>query len=132
MPKPSQGPDLGHRQVSDKDIPAPTEIVSLGLDYDGSEIDIASPVCVCKQTTAQGMPTRFWVKASTTGHDCGRLLNPQDPMFEAPSARGLAKILGRSTYEFKSVTEESFLHYVKFLKTKNVTHLRHAEWTASN
>jgi hypothetical protein len=58
-----------------------------------------------------------YIKRGIRGPNKGMFYNPQDPMY--------AK--GQTVYEYSKVTQAAFDSYLRFIKTKNVLHLRHAE-----
>lgn len=67
-----------------------------------------------------GKKAIYYVKKNVSGF----LANPNNQMGDYASH---AKSLGKETYEYFIVNKECFLCYLKFLKTKNVAHLRNAE-----
>lgn len=53
------------------------------------------------------------------------MFNPHDPMYMGNPRRMTQG--GRRLYEFRAVRQEAFDCYLRFLRTNNVVHLRHAE-----
>ena len=63
---------------------------------------------------------RYFIKRGTKG----TLINPID-MYDEGLHNKIAH--GISSFKFNEVNKTAFLHYINFLKTKNLAHLRNAE-----
>lgn len=93
------------------------------LSQDGNPVieDEDSPEVLAKIVWVNDGYPRYMVKRDSNG----RLFNPLG-MDEGRHNKFLHHA-GREQYEFRSVNKRAFDHYLYFLKTKNLSHLRTAE-----
>ena len=84
-------------------------------------LDEDSDLALAKADYSTNVP-RYYVKVNSNGFFA-------DPHSLFGDNAKQAKIRGRNTVEYKLVKEESFLHYIQFLKTMNRQQLRQAERT---
>lgn len=83
---------------------------------DENHLDVFAKIVVVNQ----GNP-KYLVKRDSNG----RLFNPLG--IDEGNHNKFIHSAGKDQYEFRSVNKKSFDHYVRFLSTKNLSHLRTAE-----
>lgn len=99
-----------------------------GFNEFGAAVDPADPGCVAKRATDPETGTsRHWAKRATSGPDAGCLYNPQSAFFRRQDYTQPSRHSGNLGFVWRPVTAECFDHFLRFLATKNVTHLRVAE-----
>jgi hypothetical protein len=77
-----------------------------------------------KAAVAKQIGSKRYAKRATRGIEAGCLYNPDSAMGD--HAR-FHSDRGQDQYEFVEVTTEAFDAYLRFLRSKNPVHLRHAE-----
>ena len=73
-----------------------------------------------------------YIKKCTVGMEASHFLNPYSMWYKESESASFDKRSGRNVYEYCEVDENCFQLYLKFLNTKNVVYLRHAEREHSN
>lgn len=78
--------------------------------------------CLAKSVTIDNRPTKYYIRVGTYG----KVYNPIGLYSEGHSEKFLSK-MGKKQFEFKEVNKTIFDYYIKFLTTKNIAWLNHAE-----
>jgi hypothetical protein len=66
----------------------------------------------------------YWLKIAVAGPEAGSLHNHHSPYYVGDARQ---RQRGTMTYEWKKVTREAYEAYLRFLKTDQLVHLRHAQ-----
>ena len=98
------------------------------ITLDGEQSNDGYPVVYYEENNVYAKRTfydnegryRYFIKRG----DRGTLINPIDMYNEG---RHEKVVHGLSSVKFSEVPKKAFVHYINFLKTKNVAHLRNAE-----
>jgi hypothetical protein len=69
---------------------------------------------------------RYFLKYATAGLEGGRMFNHLSPSFDPDSLRRKTRT-GQGFYEFRQVNAAAYDAFLRFLRTNNAVHLRHAE-----
>jgi hypothetical protein len=99
-----------------------------GYTLRGEPMEVDDPLCVAKRT-ADGFSgvARYWVKRATAGPCAGALFNPHSPDYVPESLHRKWAHSGRDNWEWSKVSADAFEAYLRFLRTGNGVHYRHAE-----
>lgn len=82
-----------------------------GYGISGKEVDSNSEDCLAKELYNRDTKKNyFYVKVGVSGYSSGNYMNPYN-------------LEGRTTFEFRSVTEQQFDLYLKFLRTRSERYL---------
>lgn len=92
------------------------------LNSDGYPVLVSEEKSTCAKRTFYPSEERYhyYIKRDAKG----KLLNPIDMYEEGKQGR---VVHGLDTVKFREVNKAAFTHYINFLKTRNVSHLRNAE-----
>lgn len=105
-----------------------TKNKSAAYKWGGEEVDLDSGEAIAKVTVDPiSKITSYWIKRATAGGEAGCFFNPMSPNFNEFTVNRIHSELGRGAYEFRRATQESFDHYLQFIKTGDVFYYRHAE-----
>lgn len=71
--------------------------------------------------------TEYFIKFGTAGPGVGKMLNPWGFYYREGDEAKYEAQMGRKTYEFLRVSEETFISYLKFLETRNERYILSAQ-----
>lgn len=110
----------------DKGLPYDSEPVMEGFDHTGKPVDGKHWSCVARTlTNPVTKHKQYQARVCTTGGAAGELFDPAQSEISLLTANNTNT--GREWYQFRDRTEESFNHYLAFLRTGNTAHRRRAE-----
>jgi len=80
-----------------------------------------------KNSVAKTKDSRFFIKKCNTGTNSGHFYDPNSLWNLENENKSFNSKKGKPIYQFVKVDAEIFELYLKYLKTKNPSHLRNAE-----
>lgn len=103
-----------------------TAFEQTGWSWGNQQVPLDAINCIAKEIDTETGPL-YAVKVNMAGPDAGRFFDPTSVNFDQRIADKFLSERGVYQYEFKTVSQEVFALYLKFLETKNSSYVRNAE-----